>query len=215
MSLNLQAKLLRVLQDGTFERLGGTETLKTDVRIIAATNRQIDEMITKGLFREDLYYRLNVVTIHLPPLRDRKEDIKELAAYFIQKYNKRIGKKVKGITAESLKKLEGHTWQGNVRELENTIQKAMVFCNSDYLSVECFDKLDERRICCDNLDDTIQQLADMAFKNKSENIFQDIVSKLERHMIKKALELTNGNQVHAARLLGISRNTLRKKLEEV
>ena len=214
MSLNLQAKLLRVLQDGTFERLGGTETLKTDIRIIAATNKQIDEMITKGLFREDLYYRLNVVTIHLPPLRDRKEDIKELAAYFIQKYNKKIGKKAKGITAESLKKLEGHTWQGNVRELENTIQKAMVFCNSDYLSVECFNKLDERRICCDNLDDTIQQLADMAFKNKSGNMFQDIVSRLETHMIKKALELTNGNQVHAARLLGISRNTLRKKIGE-
>lgn len=214
MSLNLQAKLLRVLQDGTFERLGGTETLRTDVRIITATNRQINEMIKKGLFREDLYYRLNVVTIHLPPLRDRKEDIKELAAYFIQKYNKKIGKDIKGITAESLKKLEGHPWHGNVRELENTIQKAMVFCNSDYLSVEYFNELAERRVCCENLDDAIQQLADMAFKNKSGNMFQDIVGRLEAHMIKKALELTNGNQVHAARLLGISRNTLRKKIGE-
>ncbi len=104
MPLGLQAKLLRVLQDGKFQRLGGTETIETDVRIIAATNKDIEDMVKNNTFREDLYYRINVVTINVPPLRERKEDIKELVHYFIQKYNKKLGKTIKGITADALKK---------------------------------------------------------------------------------------------------------------
>lgn len=217
MPVGLQAKLLRVLQDGRIQRLGGTETIETDVRIIAATNKDIEDMVKKGTFREDLYYRINVVTINVPPLRERKEDIKELVHYFIQKYNKKLGKAIKGITSEALKGLEEYDWPGNVRELENVIQKAMVFCNSDCLSTEylkVFQKQNLIHDSCASLEKAIHDLVELAFKESCSDKFHVIVSLLEKTMIKKALELAKGNQVHAARLLGISRNTLRKKLEE-
>ncbi len=217
MPVGLQAKLLRILQDGKFQRLGGTETIETNVRIIAATNKDIEDMVKNNTFREDLYYRINVVTINVPPLRERKEDIKELVHYFIQKYNKKLGKTIKGITADALKKLEEHAWPGNVRELENVIQKAMVFCNSDYLSMECCEGLHVQnllRSSCASIEEVIQNIVELAFKDGCQERFQDIVSTLEKSMVKRAMELTKGNQVHAARLLGISRNTLRKKLGE-
>ncbi|MFN3479683.1 MAG: sigma-54-dependent transcriptional regulator [Thermodesulfovibrionales bacterium] len=217
MPLGLQSKLLRVLQDGKFQRLGGTDTIETDVRIIAATNKDIENMVKRGVFREDLYYRINVVTINVPPLRERKEDIKELVHYFIQKYNKKLGKTIKGITADALKKLEDYTWPGNVRELENVIQKAMVFCNSDYLSMECCEGLHVQNLLrsrCVTLEEAIENIVELAFKDGCHDRFQDIVNTLEKSMVKRAMELTKGNQVQAARLLGISRNTLRKKLEE-
>jgi two-component system NtrC family response regulator/two-component system nitrogen regulation response regulator GlnG len=217
MPVGLQAKLLRVLQDGKFQRLGGTETIETNVRIIAATNKDIEDMVKNNAFREDLYYRINVVTINVPPLRERKEDIKELVHYFIQKYNKKLGKTIKGITADALKKLEEHTWHGNVRELENVIQKTIVFCNSDYLSSECCEELHMQsllRNSCVSTEHAIQNVVELAFKDGCQERFQDIVSTLEKSMVKRALELTKGNQVHAAKLLGISRNTLRKKLGE-
>lgn len=217
MPLTLQAKLLRVLQDGSFQRLGSTEEIKTDVRIIAATNKDLEYMVKNNLFREDLYYRINVVTVDVPPLRKRKEDIKELVHYFIQKYNKKLGKTIKGITADALEKLKEHPWPGNVRELENVIQKAMIFCKGDYLSMECCEGMQMQsllRNSCDSLEEAIQNLVDLAFKDGCHERFQDIVSTLEKSMVKKALELTKGNQVQAAKLLSISRNTLRKKLEE-
>ncbi|MFN3740068.1 MAG: sigma-54-dependent transcriptional regulator [Thermodesulfovibrionales bacterium] len=217
MPTGLQAKLLRVLHDGTFQRLGGTETIETNVRIVAATNKDIEDMVKKGTFREDLYYRINVVTINVPPLRERKEDIKELVHYFIQKYNKRLGKTIKGITSEALKRLEEYQWPGNVRELENVIQKAMVFCNSDYLSTECYNTLQKQSLIqnsCASIEKAIHDLVELSFKESCSDKFHAIVSLFEKTMIKKALELTKGNQVQAARLLGISRNTLRKKLEE-
>jgi nitrogen regulation protein NR(I) len=214
MTLPLQAKLLRVLQDGTFERLGGNETLGTDVRIIAATNKDLEAMVKKASFREDLYYRINVVTIKIPPLRERKEDIRELVHYFIRKFDKTLGKDIKGITAETLEKLEEYSWPGNVRELKNIIQRAMVFCPHEYLSIECCDSLDLRRRGCASLGEAIQNLTDLAFRDGNQERFQDIVSTVEKNMVMKALELTKGNQVQAARLLGISRNTLRKKLGE-
>ncbi len=216
MPLSLQAKLLRVLQDGLFQRLGGTENIKSDIRIITATNKNLEEMVKRGTFREDLYYRINVVTINVPPLRERKEDIKELVHYFIQKYNKKLGKTIKGITTDTLKKLEEYSWPGNVRELENVIQKAMVFCNSDYISLESCEGLYQNlaRGSCVSLQEAIENLVELAFKDGCHDRFQEIVSALEKSMVKKAMELTKGNQVQAARLLGISRNTLRKKLEE-
>ncbi|RJQ54859.1 MAG: sigma-54-dependent Fis family transcriptional regulator [Nitrospiraceae bacterium] len=216
MSLNLQAKLLRVIQDGRFERLGGNETVKTDVRTIAATNKDIEDMVKKGVFREDLYHRLNVVGIKAPPLRERKEDIKELAAYFIQKFNVKLGKSVKGITTEALKILNEYSWPGNVRELENLVERAVVFCGDDYLSVECCREfsLQPRMTGCATLEDAIKYLTDLSFKEGCQGKFQDIAGMLEKSMVMRALELSKGNQVHAARLLGISRTTLRKKLGE-
>lgn len=215
LSLSTQAKLLRILQDGRFQRLGGSETIETDVRIIAATNKNLDDMIKNNTFREDLYYRLNVVTIKVPPLRDRKADIKELVRYFIYKYNRMLRKGIKGLTSDGLKMLEDYNWPGNVRELENLIQKAIVLCNSDYLSAECFKgPCSGAGEVCSNLDDTIRTLVDMAFKDGSYGTFQNIIATIEGRIIRKALDLTGGNQVQAARLLGISRNTLRKKLKE-
>jgi nitrogen regulation protein NR(I) len=215
MSLPLQAKVLRFLQDGTFHRVGGNETIKSDLRLIAATNKDIEDMVKKGAFREDLFYRINVVTITLPPLRDRKEDIGHLVQYFIGKYNKRIGKEIKGITSEVLDCFKGYAWPGNVRELENSIQKAMVFCNSDYLSMECCENLKLRRIgSCASVEEAIKNLVDLAFKDCCHERFQDMVNTIEKGMVKRAMELTKGNQVHAAKLLGISRNTLRKKMGE-
>ncbi len=215
MSLNLQSKLLRVLQDGTFQRLGGTETIKTDVRIIAATNKNLDEMVKRGTFREDLYYRLNVIRIDVPPLRERKEDIKDLALYFVKKNNERLGKDIKGITTDALNKLQEYSWPGNVRELENVIQRAMVFCKGDYLSLECIEELQSQPVkTCLSIEEAIMNLVDTIFKEGSPERFQDLINKIEVSMVKRALELTKGNQVQAARLLGISRNTLRKKIGE-
>jgi len=216
MSPPLQAKVLRVVQDGKFQRLGGSETIGTDVRIITATNKDLEDMVKKDAFREDLYYRINVVTIKIPPLRDRTEDIKELVQYFIRRFNKTLGKEIKGLTADTLIKLEKYSWPGNVRELENVIQKSMVFCNDDYLSVECCDSLNLQKKSCASVTvgEAIQNLVDLAFREGSHVRFQQLVAEIEESMVKKALGLTRGNQVQAAKLLGISRNTLRKKLEE-
>ena len=213
MSLSLQAKVLRFIQDGTFQRIGGNETIKTDVRLIAATNKDIESMVKKGTFREDLFYRINVVTIALPPLREKKEDIGSLVQYFIGKFNRKLGKEIKGVTSDVLDHFKAFAWPGNVRELENTIQKAMVFCNNNYLSLACCDSLKPAKKSCATLEEAITHLIYSAFREGCQEKFQDIIAAIEKNMVCKALELTKGNQVHAAKLLGISRNTLRKKLE--
>ncbi|KJR96397.1 MAG: hypothetical protein VR65_28090 [Desulfobulbaceae bacterium BRH_c16a] len=215
MPIGLQAKLLRVLQDGGFERLGGSETIKTDVRIIAATNKKLEEMVKAGTFREDLYYRLNVVCIELPPLRERLEDLDDLTAYFIGRFNKKFTKNIKGITAESLNRLRNYSWPGNVRELANTIQKAVVFCSSEYLTPKCCENpgaIGDSQ--CAPIEQAMQQLVALIFTQGCQGHFQETIRLFEKEMVRKAMEMTAGNQVQSARLLGISRNTLRKKLEE-
>ncbi len=215
MPLSLQAKILRVLQDGYFQRVGGEETIKTDVRIIAATNKNLEQMVKQGLFRKDLYYRINVLCIKVPPLRQRKEDIDDLIEYFIKKYNRLLGKEVKGITKEALIKFKEYSWPGNVRELENTIQKAMVLCKNDFLSLECCEDLGffDNKARCDNLNDVINMLAELAIKEGIEGKFQELIETIEVRIIKRALEITGNNQVKASKLLGISRNTIRNKLQ--
>jgi DNA-binding NtrC family response regulator len=126
MSSHAQAKMLRLLQEGTFERLGGSEPISTDVRIIAATNQNLDELIEQGKFRSDLYYRLRGVTIHLPPLSERREDIAELAHYFLFRFNKQLGTAVQSISSEAMELLERYDWPGNVRELQNVIREALI-----------------------------------------------------------------------------------------
>ena len=200
------------MHDGKFCRLGGSQTIKSDVRIIAATHRNLEEMVKNGTFREDLFFRIAVTNIDLPSLRERKEDIKDLVQYFIQKYNKQHGKAIKGLTLDALKNLEEYSWPGNVRELENTIQNLMVFCNNEFLTLECRENPFNQRKCCESIDDAIKNIVDLAFNDKTYGTFQEIIEKIEKTMIQKALELTNGNQVRAAELLKISRNTLRKKM---
>ena len=136
MSANTQAKILRVLQEHEFERLGGTRTLRCDVRIVAATNRNLADMVSEGQFREDLYYRLNVVSIDMPPLRERKEDIPELAQFFIRRFSGELGKRIQGIEAGAEKLLKRHQWPGNIRELENTIERAVLLAESQHLRAD-------------------------------------------------------------------------------
>jgi two-component system NtrC family response regulator len=138
MRPELQARLLRVLEDRTIRRLGGATSTKVDVRIIAATNRDLPEMVRAGTFREDLYHRLNVVELHLPPLRERKEDIPALAGHFIQKYNREMGRSVQGVSAGALDALKAYDWPGNIRQLRNAIERAMLFADSDTLEIGHF-----------------------------------------------------------------------------
>lgn len=195
-----QIKLLRVLQEGEFERVGGNKTIKVDIRIIAASNRDLQEAVKRGTFREDLFYRLNVVNIKIPPLRERREDIPFLVNFFIDKFNKRYQMKVKGISQRALNILMDYTWSGNVRELENTIESAMVVNNPDVLDIQHLP----------------QEIRD--FNEKPEVILLRIGTKLEeveREMILKTLKATNGNKLRAAKLLGINVRTIHRKIEEI
>jgi len=198
MSLSLQAKLLRVLQDRTFMRIGGKEPVTVDVRVIAATNQDIEELIKSGRFREDLYYRLNVCFLTLPPLRERREDIDDLVFYFLTKYSREYGKQVKGVTHEALEKLLGYPWPGNVRELENYVARAVAGTAGKVLTPEDFPLPEER------LSEGEIPLIPLA----------KATEELEKRLIKEALEVAKGNQTQAARILQISRQTLATKIKE-
>lgn len=217
MPLALQAKILRVLQDGSFTRLGSTETLRCNVRIIAATNKKLEEMLETGEFREDLYYRLNVISFHLPPLRERKGDIRALAQYFTSVFNKQLNKNIKGISSDTLKLFEEYHWPGNVRELENVIYRAMVLCQKEYLAKECcigFPIAKSTDKSVRKMESYLLKAIDSIFSHPDNDIYQKFLSSAERLLIKRAMKITNGNQVQAAKLLGISRTTLRRKLDE-
>ncbi len=193
LPLTVQVKLLRVLQEFTFERLGGNVPIKVDVRLICATNQDLKKKITEGTFREDLYYRLNVVNITLPPLRERKEDIKPLVDLFIKKFAAKGRKQVKGITKEALNILLRYDWPGNIRELENIIERALVLCRGDWIGIK----------------DVPLQLG-----SASNNLKNGDLRELEKNHIKEVLEKNNWNLGASASQLGIHRNTLRRKIKE-
>ncbi|OGC83838.1 MAG: hypothetical protein A2W07_08495 [candidate division Zixibacteria bacterium RBG_16_43_9] len=194
LSLETQVKLLRVIETQEFERLGGKETIKVNVRIISATNQDLEKKIKEKSFREDLYYRLNVVSIFIPPLRERKGDILPLVEHFIQKYKQKTGKNIQGITTEAKDILLSYPWPGNIRELENAIERAIVLGRG-----EAIDKSD---------------LAYLSFQ-KTEQFPSDFsLRELEKSQILKVLEKTGRNLTQAAELLGIHRNTLRLKMKE-
>jgi DNA-binding NtrC family response regulator len=219
MSLSTQAKLLRVLQERSFERLGGMETIKVDIRFIVATNKDLEEAILSDKFREDLYYRLNVVSIQIPPLQERKEDIPELASYFIKKSNRELKKGIVGITPTAMEKILSYGWPGNVRQLENVLKRAMVLCQGEWILEDqlLFEKGWERREAGDLAKKPIEDLLDILFEELSKVPVTlqdlDMISILERGLILRALQKTKGNQVQAALLLGINRSTLRSKME--
>jgi nitrogen regulation protein NR(I) len=220
MSLPTQAKLLRVLQDRSFERLGGNETITVDVRIIVATNKDLEEAIPAGKFREDLYYRLNVVSIHIPPLRERKEDIPELVSYFLKKFNRELKKRIVGITPESMEKIVSYGWPGNVRQLENVLKRAMVLCQGEWIPEDqlLLEKGSEKEQAESDLaKKSFENLLDILFEELSKTSGSagdlDMVSIIEKGLIIRALQRTGGNQVQAAQLLGINRGTLRGKME--
>ena len=206
MPISLQVKLLRVLQDKKFERIGGTNTIYTDARIITATNRDLLSMVQAGTFRADLYYRINVIHLHLPPLRERKEDIPYLCDYFIQKFNQKMNKKIRGVTPEALLMLKDYHWPGNIRELENILERAFHFCNKQWILPEniLLDLPKERK--------TIKVESNHHKSNLSNA--KKIMDDTEKKLIIQALTTANGNRTEAAKLLHISRSALYYKMKK-
>jgi len=216
MYLSAQAKLLRVVQDGSFERVGSNQTINTDVRIIAASNKDLHDAVDIGSFREDLHHRLNVFSIYIPPLRERKEDIQLLSEYFIARVVKKTDKQIKGISPEALEVLMTHDWPGNVRELENVIKRAVVVSTGDIIGVNNIDineKPLKKELCA--LTDVVDNLIESAIAiDENPDIHHYVVSSVEKHLIEKVLDITKGNKQKASELLGITRVTLRKKIQE-
>jgi nitrogen regulation protein NR(I) len=230
MTLPTQTKILRVLQNGTFERVGGNEPVKVDVRVIAATNKPLEEAVAEKEFREDLFYRLNVVRLRLPPLRERADDISLLVNYFLRKFAKEIGRPVTSIQSEALAALRSHGWPGNVRELENVIQRAFVVSKGDALLLSDLpaEVVSGARPApgAATTDSTsvpaapatvgadIESLARELFRHARQDSELAVLPAVERELIICALRETGGNQVQAAKLLGITRATLRKRVEK-
>ncbi len=194
MPVGLQAKLLRFLDSGEFRRVGGNKAMRVDVRLITATNKDLPEMIKAGSFREDLYYRLNVITVTLPPLRERKEDIPALARYFIKKYSGKLAKTATDFTAEALEQLAGYHWPGNVRELENVIERAVILCETDTIGA---------------LDLFIPSAAVVTERGANPSL-----EEMEKNYILRVLKEADHNQSKASQLLGIDRKTLYLKLKK-
>jgi len=198
MNTLLQAKILRVLQENEVDRIGGRQPIPVDIRVIATTNRNLETCIEKGEFREDLYYRLNVISMKLPPLRERTDDIELLAQYFLKQFAEIHGKPMHSLSENALSWLKKQEWRGNVRELKNTIERAVLISSERVL--------------------TLQDFGSEELVNPEENLAEDSstlsLRNMEKKLIFRALEKTNGNRTHAAKILGISIRTLRNKLSE-
>jgi len=200
LSPPVQVKLLRFLQEREFQRLGGNQTIQADVRIISATNQNLEEKVKEGTFREDLYYRLNVVSITVPPLRDRRGDISVLTKYFIKRFSAENGKDIKGLSNEAMDILMKYDYPGNVRELENIIERAVVITRDQVISIR---------------DLPFEEISPQHFADYKEGgALRDEIESLERKRIEQALDETGNNQTKAAELLGITERTLRYKLKK-
>ncbi|HEX9294564.1 MAG TPA: sigma-54 dependent transcriptional regulator [Polyangiaceae bacterium] len=216
--VEMQVKLLRVLQESEFERVGGIKTIRVDVRLVAATNRELKREIAAGGFREDLYYRLNVVPIALPALRERVSDIPLLSAHFVAKFNARLKKEVSGIEPDAMERLVSYAWPGNIRELENVLERAILFCDTQHvrlidLPVEVREGLAEApRPSQSSI--AIEPKDGLGADGLKEQV-KAAMSRLERELIVRALHQTGGNVTHAARLLKISRKGLQLKMKEL
>jgi two-component system response regulator AtoC len=202
ISPNMQLKLLRVLQEGEFEKVGGTETKKVDVRILAATNRNLEEAMKNGVFRQDLYYRLNVIPIVVPPLKDRKDDIPLLVSHFLEKFNKDFNKKIEAVDDEAMGFLKSYDWPGNIRELQNLMERAIVLNKTNILTVKDYPNfITDTESVEDEVIDTNHSLT-------------DLVDSFEKKIIVKALRENNFNKLRTAEKLGIHRSTFMSKLKK-
>jgi nitrogen regulation protein NR(I) len=220
-----QTKILRVLQSGTFERVGGNQPIQVDVRIIAATNRPLEEAVARRQFREDLFYRLNVVRVHMPALRERKSDIRLLVNYFLKAFAREQQRAPKSIAPGVVKALEKYHWPGNVRELENVIRRALVVAKGDAILVSDLPAdiagasqtgaaMPLSATPIDASSNDVAALARQLFHWARKDPKVKLIPAVERELVIQALKETNGNQVHASRLLGITRATLRKRVEK-
>ena len=194
MPIGLQPKLLRFLDSGEFRRVGGNKTLRVDVRMIAATNKDLNSLIKAGTFREDLYYRLNVINVAIPPLRERKEDVVELSQHFLKKYAKKLSKSITEFTSEALDLLTGYNWPGNVRELENVVERAVILCESGRIGAE--------------------DLSISSYSAVAEMSVNPSLEEMEKNYILRVLKEAGNNQSKASQLLGIDRKTLYLKLKK-
>jgi Nif-specific regulatory protein len=221
----LQVKLLRVLQEREFERVGDTQTVKVDARVIAATNLDLQEAVAKNEFREDLFYRLNVVSIYLPPLRNRREDIPRLIDHFLDKYNSVNERKLRRISREMLNVMLRYPWPGNVRELENCIERAVVLSrDEDFtedllpLNIRMFAQQRKQSGATETLESVVKRLSEQAisdYEDREGEIYQLVIDQIEHSLIEKALNKCGGVKTKAADFLGINRNTLNKKVKEL
>ncbi|HDL00880.1 MAG TPA: sigma-54-dependent Fis family transcriptional regulator, partial [candidate division Zixibacteria bacterium] len=202
MSPITQTKILRVLQEGEFERVGGEKTIKVDVRIIAATNKNLEEEVKKNNFRLDLFYRLSVVPVNVPPLRDRKEDIPLLAEYFIKKYAEKNQQHIRKISPQVIDLFMRYSWPGNIRELENVIQRAVILCKEDTLMPEV-------------LPAAFKNLTNIQSHNSVDSLVGLSIKEVEKELILRTLEQTNHNITRTAEILGITRRGLQYKLNEL
>jgi len=207
MPMSLQSKLLRVLQEGEIRAIGATQEKRVNVRIVAATNRNMEKEVKEGRFREDLYYRLSVFPIRVPPLRERREDIPLLAESFLERYSTEVGKPAAGYSQQTMELLQAYDWPGNVRELFHVVERAAVMCSADVIDVADLPPALTRAPAS-------PAVATDAFASFEDRPMRDAVAALEKHMIARALEKAGGNRAEAARLLGIARPQLYTKMDE-
>jgi two-component system, NtrC family, response regulator AtoC len=196
----LQAKLLRVLEEKAFRRVGGLQDIKVNVRVIAATNRNLEEEVKAGRFRRDLFYRLNVLPIMLPPLRQHSEDVPALVAFYIDSFNREFRKSVKGVSPSAMKQLQSYGWPGNIRELRNAVERAMLLANGDWLEAADFP-----------LATPAAAAGDVGFQLPAPGVNLEA---LEQSLVIQALERCGGNQTRAATLLGMNRDQIRYRIEK-
>jgi nitrogen regulation protein NR(I) len=220
MPFSIQAKILRLLQEKSIERLGGRSPIPVDVRVIAATNRDLEAALAEGRFREDLYYRLKVVTLALPPLRERTGDIATLTDYFRLRFSKEMHIDSPGFSPEAKTIMQEYSWPGNVRELANTVQKALIFGRGAPISAEEISqairgKISRKEVTLEKEDDAVRQWARKTLSlNAGEKLFTDVMDRFGAMLIAEALNLTRGNRSQAAKLLGLSRPTLLAKMDK-
>ncbi|MGA1825217.1 MAG: sigma-54-dependent transcriptional regulator [bacterium] len=223
MSISTQAKVLRVLQEGEIERLGGVETIKVNVRIIAATNKDLEKEVKAGKFREDLYWRLKIISINLPPLRERLDDIPALVEYFISRFSEEYHKPIHHIAESAHEKLKSHLWLGNIRELENCIRRAVLLCTGNVILEEYImfslghkdsQKASDHEQLIANIKDKLDDLLADILRFSHHNAHANIIELIEEMLISRAMKECNYNQVKAAKMLGISRNTLRHRIKK-
>ena len=223
MTPALQVKLLRALQTQEIERLGGTRTLKVDVRVIAATNQELEDMVKRGQFREDLYYRFKRVALHLPPLRERREDIPLLVTHFLQLIQEELGKPIRGISEDGMQLLQDYAWPGNVRELENCLRSAAALCRADVILPEDLPTEIHTRDLADPTDvsqlvtafkSILQDVTRAAIADEKSRLYEEVVATLDKALIELVLDEFSGNHSKTADLLGMSRTTLLKKIRQ-
>ncbi len=220
LPLSLQSKLLRVLQEREVTPLGGKKSVRIDVRILAATHQDLESAIAEKRFRDDLYFRLNVVPIEIAPLRERPEDIEPLTQHFVKRFAKELGVAERWPTAETMERLRKHGWPGNVRELENVIKRALVLASGEVIAPEEIDNAFDRARPSNSewthlVENELVDMFDGVRDCEEKGAYWTLIERLERVVIQRSLQRSGGNQIQAAKLLGINRNTLRKKMTEL